>query len=512
MGTSAKPPPSTRGWALALLGLFLGLFGLVALSGPGRIDIVDGQTRFEAARSLVEHGDLAIRDERVWFNVFPGRHGERHTWYRLPKIVLGAVAIAAADSTGPRSEGRRQFFFSLTAAAASAALGPLYAVWFRALGWRPAAAILLGVAGVLCNPSWFYGTSTFDDIFGAVTLTATVVVGVLLRDRPTLSALLVGLLAGAAVHCKEPLGAFIPLALAACHRPGAGPRALARSAVWMLPGLALSAVIYFGLDLYRFPFDARASHAAYQERYVKVWPGHPVTAKLALVFSPSASVFLYDPPALLGLWGLARWWARRERLLVGAFVVGTLVFGGFIASLTIFKGDPTWGPRYFTPVLAVLWLFASEILARSEWRAGALLVGAGLAVQLLSLGVDPHRLLVENRLPNMWTAVVPEGLFHPGLSHLAQRPREIIAVLKTAGRSPEFSPAWAPTAAPPLSEQMDPGALGRYQILSSPRPWWLVQRYLHPAERPVPLLAMLGAFAGLTALGLLLVLVGLRRR
>src|SRR5262245_57768719 len=388
MGTSAKPPPSTRGWALALLGLFLGLFGLVALSGPGRIDIVDGQTRFEAARSLVEHGDLAIRDDRVWFNVFPGRHGERHTWYRLPQIVLGAVAIAAADALGPRAEGRQHFFFSLTSAAAAAALGPLYAVWFRARGWAPGSAILLGVAGVLCNPSWFYGTSTFDEIFGAATLTAVVVVGALLRDRPALAALMAGLLAGAAVHCKEPLGAFIPLALAACHRPGAGPRALARSAVWMLPGLALSAVVYFGLDLYRFPLDARASHVVYQVRYVKVWPGHPVVATLALVFSPGASVFLYDPPALLGLWGLARW-ARRERFLVGAFVVGALVFGGFIASLAIFKGDPAWGPRYFTPVMAALWLFAPAIFARSNWRAGALLVGAGLAVQLISLGVDP---------------------------------------------------------------------------------------------------------------------------
>jgi hypothetical protein len=510
MGASTRTLPSP-GWCLALIGLFLGLFGLVALSGPGRIDIVDGQTRFEAARSLVDHGDLAIRDDRVWFNVFPGRHGERHTWYRLPQIVLGAAAIVAADFSGPPSEGRRHFFFSLTSAVAAAALGPLYALWFRVQGWRPAAAILLGAVGVLCNPSWFYGTSTFDDIFGALTLTAAVVVGVLLRDRPTLSALTAGLLAGAAVQCKEPLGAFIPLALAASHRPGAGRRALAWSAVWLGPGLALSAAVYFGLDLYRFPLDARAGHAAYQARYVEVWPGHPVMATLALLVSPGASVFLYDPPALLGLWGLARW-ARRDRFLVGAFVAGALVFGGFIASLAIFKGDPAWGPRYLTPVLALLWLFAAEIFAQARWRAGALLVGIGLAVQLLSLGVDPHRLLVEHRLPNMWTAVAPEGLFHPGLSHLAQRPREIIAVVKTAGQAPEFSPAWAPTAAPPLAEQMGPGALERYQILSSPRPWWLVQRYLPHTERPVPLLATLGAFAAVMGLGLLLVLIGLGRR
>jgi hypothetical protein len=48
-----------------LLGLFLAVFAILALTGPGRIDINDGQTRYEVARSLYEHGDVQIRDPDV---------------------------------------------------------------------------------------------------------------------------------------------------------------------------------------------------------------------------------------------------------------------------------------------------------------------------------------------------------------------------------------------------------------------------------------------------------------
>src|SRR3954454_19871482 len=94
-------PAARAAWPLALAGQFLFVFSAVALSGPGRIDIVDGQTRYEVARSLVDHGDHVIRDERVWFGVFPGRGGRLYTPYRFPQTAAGVAAILAADATGP---------------------------------------------------------------------------------------------------------------------------------------------------------------------------------------------------------------------------------------------------------------------------------------------------------------------------------------------------------------------------------------------------------------------------
>src|SRR5262245_33204848 len=107
----ARAPDERRGlrWRAGLAGLFLFVFALTALSGPGRIDIVDGQTRYEVARSLADHGDSVIRDKDVWFAVLPGRDGLPHTNYRFPQSGLGVLAIGAADATGPVSESRRHF-------------------------------------------------------------------------------------------------------------------------------------------------------------------------------------------------------------------------------------------------------------------------------------------------------------------------------------------------------------------------------------------------------------------
>src|SRR5437868_8284213 len=94
--------PSPPGWPVALLGLFLTVFAVLALSGPGRIDIIDGQARYEVARSLVDHGDVVVRDPGIWFPLARGRGGNVYCAYRLPHSVLGVPAILLADATGPQ--------------------------------------------------------------------------------------------------------------------------------------------------------------------------------------------------------------------------------------------------------------------------------------------------------------------------------------------------------------------------------------------------------------------------
>src|SRR5438477_405234 len=153
MSTAEIPHRTAPWWAVVLAGEFVFVFAAVALTGPGRIDIVDGQTRYEVARSLVERGDSAVRDPEVRFWVFPGRAGRRYTPYRFPQSVLGAGAIGLADATGPVSEGRRHFFFTLTSALVCALLAVGYALWFRGVGLAPGAALLWSLGGVFCTPS-----------------------------------------------------------------------------------------------------------------------------------------------------------------------------------------------------------------------------------------------------------------------------------------------------------------------------------------------------------------------
>ena len=205
---------------IAQAGLFLTVFAVVALSGPGRIDIVDGQTRYEVARSWVDHGDLVIRDPNVWFVVFPGRDGRLYTKYRFPQSIAGVMAILVADATGSCKEARRHFFFTLTSAFGCAVLAVTYARLFASLGYKRQTALLWAAGGIFCTPCWFYGTSTFDDILGS----AAVVLGVSValgwrRYHPRAGATVAGLALGLAVNCKEPLGIFVLPILAAIYDP-----------------------------------------------------------------------------------------------------------------------------------------------------------------------------------------------------------------------------------------------------------------------------------------------------
>ena len=81
-------PQRRRAWPVALIGQFLFVFSIVALSGPGRLDIDDGRTRFEVAQSLVDHGDPVIRDPDAWFTVLPGRYGLNYSNCRLPHSAV----------------------------------------------------------------------------------------------------------------------------------------------------------------------------------------------------------------------------------------------------------------------------------------------------------------------------------------------------------------------------------------------------------------------------------------
>ena len=80
-------------WMMALAGLFLAVFAVVALSGPGQFDISDGWVRYEVARSLVEHGDVNIRDAH--------RPPYKIGWAVRPAGMPGGIAI-----TGSRNRRR----------------------------------------------------------------------------------------------------------------------------------------------------------------------------------------------------------------------------------------------------------------------------------------------------------------------------------------------------------------------------------------------------------------------
>ena len=492
------------------LGVFLFVFALAALTGPGRIDIVDGQARYEVARSVVDHGDMAIRDPHIWFGRFPGRAGRDYTSYRFPQSLLGVAAIWCADLTSGKAgatEARRHFLFSLTSAVAAAVLACCYLVWFRQRGLSETKSLMWALAGILCTPTWFYATSCFDDVLGAASVLAAVLAASHARGRHDVrAAIAAGLAIGFAFNCKQPLGVFVLPVMAMADEAGLDTRRrLVRAAV-VVGGLVAGVLVYVLYDAYKFPPETEAARLALLSRYMPVWPGHPLTALAALAVSPSTGVFWYFPALALAVSGLRAELEARSAFAWAA-LVSTVLFVGFIVSMSIFKGDPSWGPRYLTPVFALLWLTAPEGFLRLGSRAGTALLAISVAVQVASITIDPHRLYIERGLPSSFGAAGPILYFAPENAHLLNRPREILEVWHDRHEPVEaFTPASAPTVAIPVLDEIPRGrpAIRRYRVFDSFRPWWASQVYLDPSERPVPIGRTLITFSGIGLLGALL--------
>ncbi len=535
-------------WPLALAGQFVLVFAVVTLSAPGRIDIVDGQTRYEVARSLVDHGDSKIRDEKTWFAVYNGRDGDLYTDYRFPQSSLGVLLIWAADATGPVCELRRQFFYALMSPLACALLALAYSVWFRALGYRPRVSLFWATAGIFCTPNWFYGTSTFDDILGTATVVLAVVVMWLgSARRPLLAAVVTGLLFGWAYNCKPPLVFFaLPALVAGWRGAWPGRRQFAQAAV-VAGGVLLGMVAMKLYHAHKFPDYVLDPMEEYESLYGPYFTSNPLPGLVSLIFSPSAGALWYCPTLLLVVHGLVAWRGRYRAFTVAA-LAACLAFFGFVSCLSFFKGEPCWGPRYLTPLFALLWVWAPAALERVGRGLVVSVLGLGLLMQLLGLSMDPHRLFLE--VPLHWNYYVryPWLSFAPTTSHLLYRPGEIVDVLTSGRRSPEFGPGPlathvggfeterrvvpmslatllgtlampvgpAPVVAvssmrmstvPQNMEAMQ-AACGRYHIFNAFRPWWASQGYLAPADRPVDLERTLVLLLALIGGGLGLMLIG----
>jgi hypothetical protein len=477
-------PPPRWAWPAALAGLFLAAAGAVALSGPGRIDIADAQTRYEVGRSLAEAGTIAVLNPDWTYIVLTGRDGRRFAPARLPQSVMAAAAILLADATGPATEARRQFFFTFHGAVVAGGLAVVYACWFRRRGLGPAAAVGWAAAGVFCTPAWYYATSGFDDILGTTAVVAVLVAA----DRAAAGgvgwAVLAGLLLGVAYHCKQPLAVFGLPAVAFADAPGPVGRRLVRAGV-IAAGLAVGVAGFRYYEWYMFPPEAPAAPVeGFWSPDVPLHLVNPAFALADFAAGPASGVVWYAPAVLLGLAGVWRAATKRRAALIGAAVV----FVGFLSVLSMSKGDPTWGPRYLTPLFGAAWLFAPDGARLAGRGRAAFLLAAGLVVQVLALAVDPLQMCFDRGVPGSYTETDPRLRFDLRLSHLANRPRAIYEAV-TKPPAPEYSPAAVPTAVPDIAVELTPEALrafmDRYEIYHGPRVWWAsLSRCRRTAGRP----------------------------
>ncbi len=455
-----------------------------------------------------------MRNRDVWFGVFPGRDGQPYTYYRFPQSVLGVPAILVADATGPVREERRHFFFVLTSAAAAALLALAYATWFRSQGLSDRRAVLWAAAGILCTPSWFYGTSTFDDILGTAAVVAAVVVADAARRSGRWTAAgWAALLIGLAFNCKQPLAVFGLGTAAALDDPGLGPRKrLIRTGLLVL-GLGVGIAAYLAYDLYKFPPGTKDAHQALLLQYIPVWPGNFSVALLAIALSPGAGLALVLADAAPVPGGNAP--AERRPKIVDPGSAG-----GHGALLGVHPVDEHLQGR---PGVGAALLHAgalpssgcSPLAAPHGSAAGQRSLSCCLGLRCSSSRSPSTRTACMSSAgcSPMFGAHAPLLYFDPQLAHLLQRPREIVEVWRARGETGQtFAPSAVATFAFPVIDKVESGlvALKKYKLLNAFRPWWISHRYLPEAQRPVPIVTTVIVLVGVLLAGVWMVWKGTR--
>jgi len=498
------------------------------LTGPGRIDIIDGQLRYDVTRSLLDGAGFQVRDPVLPHKV-AGLEGRQYAFYGPGASVLGLPLVWLARSLGG-DRNTEMFFFSLTSAfVVSACVGAFYLLR-RRLGGTELRSTAWAFFLAFGTPLWPLATTVFDQGQHAAVLFLATTLGweAALRQNRAI-AVLAGVVGGSVVLFQEGLLLLLPFVglctLEGAHWPGRGrfdpwawirmPELRSRYLPFAL-GCAVPFALWLLFNFVRFgsPFDSGKADIA---GHPPIW-GSPVAGFFGLLFSPGKSIFLFFPSLLPSLLCIRAWW-RKTPLLCLAVVATTVVQLAVASSLTFWGSDWAWGPRYLmllAPLLTIpLGLFGFT-QGFGKWILFAL-VPIAIGVQLMGILVDQHPFFFERNLSAYFWYYAPETYWHE--SQLFARPAEIARIFTQPfplppiafrpGPYQEIWPTYCIFGGRPFESHL---WMQRFAVFYLPRPWPLWIGFVPAWQKPVSSVLMLGASLSVGCAGLLGLGLGLRRR
>jgi hypothetical protein len=552
----------THLWLAA--GVFLVVLASYVLANPGRIDLIDGQIRYEISLNWLTTGrPILIGPTLVGQAGSTGNGGFRYSYYgagasvaAMPLVWLGTFY------DDPPGEATR-FMFSLTCSLFGGLAATLLFLFYVELGVRVKEALIWTAITTFATLMWPASDSSFDNAQHACLLSASVFVGFLsAKRRSSYLAVLGGLVAGLLFTYQEYFALVFPvLALSTIdwnswrQADGAdGPAVLARALRllnkfdagaafrefktptglspegvrafhhaclrYTLFLLATLVGVALALDYNHLRFGSAFVNGAIRYGVHRSYPpmfGNPLVGLLTLVASPGKSILFYSPPIILGFVGLRRLWTREPQ--VGFVIVGSsVILLLFISTMAFPGGDWCWGPRYLVP-LVPLWALAFPFVPFKEGSRRYLLagiVGIGLVVQCLAVSVENQRFFFERGLPDFFWADDPWFYFKH--SALAARPGEALSLLKGPPRSAvSFNTDNSPPTYTVLGTPKDvaraqaPRWMRQYRVFYVPKPWPLWMWDIPPDQRALNLPAWLVGVLGAGLLGFALVCRALQK-
>lgn len=495
------------------LWIWLGCSAMYLITGPGRLDMVDGAIRYDVAEALIAVGKPIVT--HPWLASVRGVDGQRYAFYQPGHSLLGIPFILVGNMLGDGFRESRQFAFSLTTVPfAAGAVALLFLIYAR-LGISLVRATVWSMVTAFTSLLWPYAGSTFDLAIQAFCVLLGIWAGIeAIANNSIRWAILCGcafILLATVQEVYIVLGAAILLAAPEPTLFRGALGALRLRATWVaiaLMGVGACCVLAF--NAYRFGSPLDTGRFAVPHPIV----GNPLVGLAGLFLSPAKSIFLYSPAcalALTGLFKLLRTLPRVGRPIAAAYAMQLAI----VSSLACWAGEWAWGPRYLVatlPLISIGLPFALPAGSRRWLKLSVLL--AGLVVQLLALSVDHQRYYVERGYkPFFW--VDNSTMWRD--SPVFARPGELIEILANAdlAKVKALVPGPRPfsmTSAifgPPgaeLTPSYAPRWLRTFLVFVVPRPWTVWGLILPPELRPVaPLFGAAGfvvALLSFAALGL----------
>ncbi|WP_129673086.1 hypothetical protein [Candidatus Chloroploca sp. Khr17] len=390
MITSPHPRSRTLFVALTLL-----LSGWYLLTMSGHTYSPDEETMLAVTRSLLEQGDVVVRnDADAPFSALrPGREGQSFSPYGvLPSLLalpLYALGSWFGGSDPATSSYTARFAVMMLNGPITAATAALIAWWALKLGARHRWAVLMALLYGLATFAWPYARTFFSEPVAALLLLLAAErawsAGQFLRlagstpphlsytrsssplTEPLASGSLMlccsGLAAGLLPTTRIAAGVALPiLGLYLLWMSGEAWRQRRYREAWLVPiawgiGLLPGLAILVWYNLARFGTPFASGYASEANLFTA-----PLTEGLyGLLLSPGKSLFLFAPPVLLALPGAVVLWrgGQREAVLLG--------LGLFLSHLLLYarwgewQGGGVWGPRFLLPAIPPLILLAAGL-------------------------------------------------------------------------------------------------------------------------------------------------------
>jgi hypothetical protein len=237
----------------------------------------------------------------------------------------------------------------------------------------------------VATPLWPYSKFGFNQPLTALFLWASVLCAV--SGRATRGSqgrwlMICGLCAGLAVLTRHEMGAaavIIGVFIATQTRSAAAMR-------WYLAGLLPTLTVWGTLNWWRF---GNPLETGYLRDTTPGFGGSIINGLTGLLFSPSASIFIYCPLAVASVVGL-RAMARTHRAVAVLFLTLVVVYLLFYASLGNWIGGRSYGPRYLVTLLPAL------VVPLAFWRPTTRFARmTAVALIVLSVGIQLPGVLVD---------------------------------------------------------------------------------------------------------------------